>query len=439
MSKTFARLIGAACLVLAGISFFGQARASGALTVDIHGPGQRTVNMVVLPQRAVDGRQAAPLAADLDRELRRDLSLLPFLRLMPVSELLGGDPSKGVEASDIDFKPLSLARADLVMTAGWSGDEVQVRVFETFGGRRVIGKAYAEVTAKTVPRVADRVCSLLLEALTGKKGFFESPIAFVRKTGSGKEIYKVLPQGRDLEQVTRAGGYNLGPDWSKDGRYIVFSHLGDDRHTLGLWDGRSGEVSFKAFAGNTVISPAFASDGEIAVTLDLTGAPDIYLLDRRLEPVKPLVRSWAIDVSPSFDRAGRKMAFTSGRVGSPQIFLLEIETGLIQRVTFEGSYNTNPCLSPDGRYVVFSRSTNGGHRIFLHDLATGAERQLTFGPGSDEDPAFGPDGYFVAFSSSREGGYKIYLTTRHGDDPVRVDTGRGQAFAPAWGVAAPDH
>ena len=82
--------------------------------------------------------------------------------------------------------------------------------------------------------------------------------------------------------------------------------------------------------------------------------------------------------------------------------------------------------------MAYTHQTSNGHRIYLHDLETGREKQLTFGPGNDEYPAFGPDGYFVAFASSRTGQYQLYLSTRHGDAPRKISSGKGAAFAPAW-------
>ena len=414
----------------------GNASAQG-LTVDIHGPGQRKVNLVMLPPRGLSAAAVPGMAKNFEELVRTDLRFMPFLNLMPASAVPGGDPSKGVTAEDINFRPLQLARIDLTMTTGWDGNRLEARVYETFSGRRVVGKAYDDLTDAALPDVADRFCSLLMEALTGKKGFFTSPIAFVRRVGEAKELFTVLPQGRALTQITSLGGFNLGPDWSKDGNQIVFTHLNQERHSLGVWDRRTGEARlYREGLGNTVISPAFTPEGDIAVTLNKTGSADIYMLDKGFRPKGTIASSGFIDVSPAFDSTGRNMAFTSGRFGGPQIFVLNRDTGEVKRVTFVGGYNTSPTLSPDSRFVVFARQTPNGHRIFIIELATGQERQISFGPGNDEDPAFGPEGYYVAFSSNRNGQYRIYLTTRHGDEPILVPTGPGDATSPAWNTAA---
>ncbi|QGY41066.1 protein tolB [Pseudodesulfovibrio cashew] len=410
------------------------AHAAGPLTVDIHGPGQRLVNITLLPPRGLQGAPVPEASAKAFAELvANDLSYIPFLRIVPVSDILGGDPSKGVTGRDIDYKPLQLARIDLCMTTGWNGRYIEARVFETFSGRRLAGKSYNDLNETTLPQAADRFCSALLEALSGKKGFFDSPIAFVRQEGKAKEIFTVLPQGRGLKRITRLGGFNLSPAWSANGEKIAFTHIAKTRHQLGVYDSATRKITlYSKGLGQTVISPIFDPQDKLVASLNRNGATNIYELDDQYKPLRTLAKSPYIDVSPSFDRTGTKMAFTSGRAGNPHIFIMDVKSGQVRRVTVTGRYNTHPCLSPDGRYVAYTHRTANGHRIFLHDLTTGREKQLSFGPGNDEYPAFGPDGYFVAFASNRTGEYKLYLTTRHGDTPKRISTGKGQAYAPAW-------
>ena len=55
-----------------------------------------------------------------------------------------------------------------------------------------------------------------------------------------------------------------------------------------------------------------------------------------------------INVSPTFDAAGTKMAFTSNRMGGPQIFMKDLASGSVSRVTKQGNYNTEPSMSPTG-------------------------------------------------------------------------------------------
>ena len=83
-----------------------------------------------------------------------NLSYIPFLKLVPLSELLGGDPSRGVGGGDIDFKPMQLARIDLCMTTGLEGTIRGGQGVRDLGGRRVVGKSYNDVGEITLAQAA---------------------------------------------------------------------------------------------------------------------------------------------------------------------------------------------------------------------------------------------------------------------------------------------
>lgn len=414
-----------------------QARA--VTVVDIYGPGQNQVNLALAAPLLGPNRAATGLGAELQKAMETNLSFLPFMRLTPSAAVLGGTVLDAWQAPQVDFKRFQIAGADLLITSYWpsgdgNGSTVEVRVFETFSGKFVFGNSYAGVTSREIPNVADRICADLMEFLTGNGDFFRATLAFAHDGGSKKrDIWLVKPTGKDLRQITNIPGTAMSPAWSPDGRYVVFSHMDDATHALGVWDSSNNQVKRIRFPGNTVIGPAFMPDNKVAVGLSTGSYPDIFLLNYKFERERPLESSSAINVSPTFDATGTKMAFTSSRLGGPQIFLKDLNSGMIRRVSMNGGYNTEASLSPDGTLVAFTRLTDSGHRIFVQDLVTGQERQVTFGPGRDEHPAFAPDSYFLAFTSNRNGQSKIYLTTRHGGDAKMVPTGQGEASFPRWG------
>lgn len=414
-------------------------RASAVTMVDIWGPGQPIVNLAMAAPLTGPSRTASGLGAELDSAIREDLGFLPFMRLTAPAAVLGGVTLDAWQGPQLDFRRFQIAGADLLVTAYWpKGDGgnslVELRVFETFSGKFVFGNAYKGVTRRNVSDVADQFCADLMQALTGSGDFFRSTLAFARSAGPrDRDIWLVRPTGKDLRQITDIPGTAMSPAWSPDGRYVVFSHLDDSTHALGVWDRLSNQVRRIRFPGNTVIGPAFMPDNKVAVSLSTGKYPDIFLLNHKFERERPLEATGAINVSPSFDATGTKMAFVSSRLGGPQIFLKDLTTGSVRRVSMNGGYNTEPSISPDGTLVAFSRLTDSGHRIFVQDLVTGQERQVSFGPGRDEQPSFAPDSYFIAFTSDRSGQKQIYLTTRHGGDPKMVPTGPGEATFPRWG------
>lgn len=435
------RLLAAACLI-ACCALAAPVLAAGPVQIDIYGPGQGTLNLALAdPLGPTPGAPATGLGTRLNEIIRENLGFLPFLHLTDPKAVLGGTVLYGYKVPDIDFKRFQIAGTDLVVTAGWpQGDApgkpfVELRVYEAYSGKLVFGKGYYDIQETQLADVADRFCSDLMKALTGRGEFFRSTLAFVKSGGKNKEdVWISKPTGRDLRQVTNLPGEALSPSWSPDARFIVFSHMDDRTHALGVWDRLTRQTQRIKFPGNTVIGPAFMPDNKVAVSLSTGKNPGIFLLNHVFQKERTLEDSASIDVSASFDATGTKMAFCSSRLGGPQIFLKDLTTGQVTRVSRNGSYNTAPSISPDGTLIAFARMTDFGHRIFVYDTVTQSERQVTFGPGSDETPSFAPDSYFLAFTSSRSGAQQIYLITRHGGEARRVPTGSGDASFPDWGM-----
>lgn len=410
-----------------------------ATMVDIYGPGQNIVNLSMAKPLTAPQTEARAFGAELDKKIRYNLSFLPFMNLVSDANILGGTLLSAWSGAGLDFRRFQIGGSDLLVTAYWpngdaSGGKVELRVFETFSGKFIFGNAYSNITEKEVEAVADKFCADLMKALTGSGDFFLSTLTFAKDASKSKrDIWIVSPTGKHLKQITSLKGIAMSPAWSPDGRYIVFSHIDEGSHALGVWQSANGRVQRIRFPGNTVIGPSFMPDNKVAVSLSSGSQPDIFLLDHKFRRERVLENNPSIDVSPTFDHSGTKMVFTSNRLGGPQIFLKDFTTGTVTRVSKTGSYNTEPAISPDGTVVAYTKATSEGHRIFVHDLVTGIERQVSFGPGRDEQPSFAPDSYFLSFVSNRTGVKQIYLITRHGGTAKHVPTGKGNAYFPRWG------
>lgn len=435
MSRIFSVL--ALLAAVAAASLFASARcavAQDSLAVDIRGPGQARMNLVLSQPFAGGGQDAA--SRKLQDLINKNLAFMPFLQVVPQSQVLG--QIGGPQADQIDFKPFGLSRIDVLVTSGWTPGgnlgNVELRAFEVYSQKVLVGKGYDAVTDAQLPDIADRFCMELMLKLTGQGGFFNSQLAFSKPTGpKSAEIWVVRPMGRGLTKVTSYGdlGMAISPSWSFDGGKIAFTLIGSRSHYLGIWSG-GGKPAVHTLPCTSVVSPRFLPNGQIAVALNLKSESAIYILNSAFQPTTPTVKTNGIAVSPSFDKSGRLMAYVSDETGSPNIYLRDMASGSSRRLTRFG-YNTNPSMSPDGALIAFTRQTGGGQKVFVLDVATGAEQQVTSGPGSDENPSFAPDGYFIAFASTRGGASKIYITTRHGAPPVMVPTGDGAARMPSWG------
>ncbi len=436
-------LIVLAAVVLCSLPGPGEkVQASESLQIDIYGPGQPRLHLLLAAPMPLESGQAESgepeFVQQLQDKLRRNLEYLPFLRQMEQEEILLESPfMQGVQGEDIDFQPLRMSQTDLLLTIGWrqeQGDAIRVelRIFDVYARELMVGRGYVLSSKDQVPEAGNRFSAEVMQELTGNSAFFRSRLAFVREAEGSKEVYTSSPQGDNPRQLSDFGQVCLSPYWSWDGSKLAFTLLGKERHELIIWHADSGQSESIPLPANTIISPIYNPDGDLVISADPEGNPDIFVLDKEGRLDSKLVDSWAIDISPDFDSSGEKMVFVSSRLGNPHIFMLDMEKDKVSRLSYEGSYNTNPSISPDGRFVAYSRQTEQGHKLILHDLENGKEKQLTQGEGNDEDPAWGPDSFFLAFASDRSGEYRLYVTTRHGDEPKEIPTGPGQATFPAW-------
>jgi TolB protein len=414
--------------LMAGVAF----AATPEDTVWITNP-QLRVRIAVAPPVGF----ATP-ANQVNQYLLENLVFLPFAIMVDQRSVPGGAVQPIASGPNFDLRRFQLAGAHMLITSLWEAEggkpKVELRAYDVTTGKFVFGNRYTNVDAASAGDVADDFCAAFMKVLTGSGDFFKSTLAFVKSASpTKKDIWAVKPTGRNLRRLTNMQGNALSPSWSRDGRFVIFSHVDVRTHGLGIWDATNNSVQRIRFSGNTVIGPTFMPNNWVAVSLSTGKNPGIFLLDHQFKRNRTLENSASIDVSPSVDASGTKMAFVSSRMGNPHIFLKDLRSGAVQRITYEGKYNTEPSISPDETLITFSRMVGGQHRIFVHDLVTKTEKQISFGPGSDEQPSFAPDNYFIVFTSTRNGQRQLYLTTRNGGDARQVPTGSGDASFGAWG------
>src|SRR5262245_59757078 len=96
-----------------------------------------------------------------------------------------------------------------------------------------------------------------------------------------------------------------------------------------------GKISRAQPIGGTMnIAPDWSPDGrKIVYASNASGNSEIYMLDTTTNRSSRLTNSPAIDTGPTYSPKGREIAFTSDRSGSPQIYVMDAEGLNARRVT----------------------------------------------------------------------------------------------------------
>jgi TolB protein len=427
-------------LVLLGILFLVQMLSPspgfGRIYIDINAPSVQKIKIAIpdFTNLTADGRYAK-LSTSLTEVLSNDLDLSGYFSPMDKAAFLT-EESDALGREEIRFRDWSVIGADLLLKGAYTliGEsvEVEVRLYDVFWGRQILGKRFLGKTEE-YRALMHRIGNEIIYRLTGYRGIFLSKLAYVGTAGGNKEIYVSDFDGHNVRQITFDQSIALLPRWSPKGDKLLYNSYKDGAGpALYLKDMRSGKTKVISARAGLNIGAAWNPDGKkAALTLSYGDNPDIYTIDLNGRVINRLTEHWGINVSPAFSPEGDKIAFVSNRSGSPQIYVRDLKTGVEQRLSFEGNYNTSPAWSRLDR-IAFAGGEEGDRNIYTINPDGSNLRRLTENQRNNEDPCWSPDGRYIAFSSNRNGAYHLYIMNANGQNHKKITTSKGEQTSPSW-------
>jgi TolB protein len=425
-------------LFLAGLAMPALALA-GYDTIVISNPFLRKIPLAVPELKPLAGTaEEETLARESADLIAQTLEFTCYFSIIDRAAFLEDPRQTGIGLNEINLKNWSDIGAEFLVTGSVSleDDDVvyELRMIDVFKAQMLVGKRY-KGRVSDQRKIIRRFCSEVMERLTGRKGYFDSEIAFVSTGPGNKEIFVSEFDGYNPRRITNNQVIELSPAWSSDGQWLAYTSYRKGKPDLYIQNmsDKRGSVFDKPGVN---LSPAWRPGRfELAASLSFSGDQEIYLLTGEGKVTKQLTKSWDIDVSPTFSPDGGRMAFVSKRGGTPQLYVMDIASGNTERLTFEGKYNTTPKWSPVDEKVAYSSMEEGLFQIRVVDVGTKQSVRLTDNQGDNESPTWSPDGSLIAFSSTREGGKaKIYVMTIAGTDQRRLLTLPGEQMCPAWSL-----
>ena len=400
--------------------------------IEVNAPGNRQQKLAVELPRSLDApanSESAKLVSDV---IVYDMNMSGVV----TAEGRSQQKSPGnLSLADVDYAPWSSAGFDLLVRSEISLKDdqltVEFRLLDVINRKLITAKRYLG-TARDLRRFSHTFADEILRAITGEKGAFTTRIAYVSTQTGNKEIYVMDWDGFNPLPLTKNGSINLNPDFSPDGREIIFTSYkrgNPDLYRRSL--SHTAEVPLSGRRGLNITGSWSPDGSRIALSLSKDGDAEIYTLDKNGGHPTRLTVSPALDLYPAWSPDGKQIAFVSDRLGKPQIFVMNADGGDVRRLTTSGSYNVNPRWSPKGDRIAYSRMTDGGFNIFTVAPDGSSDTQLTT-DGNNENPSWSADSRLICFSSKRGSGDGVYVMRADGSGQTKVSRGKGAYFQPVW-------
>ena len=258
-------------------------------------------------------------------------------------------------------------------------------------------------------------------------------------------------------QLTDGQGFDYQPDWSPDGRFIVYASSAGDAIELWLLDLESGQTAQLTHGGSVNIEPRWSPDGQriLYVSTVYHRHFHVFVADfldgqlgesRRLtgENKSPLPRYYYSpydhEINPTWTRDGRSIVFVSnrGRIhGTGGFWRMPATPGAdaVELRYEETNWQARPEFSPDGQRIVYSSYLGRSWlQLWLMPGNGGEPFALTYGDWDNTAARWSPDGQQIAFISNRDGGTQLRLLAMPGAAERELEVKQRQRLRPSGSV-----
>ncbi len=239
-------------------------------------------------------------------------------------------------------------------------------------------------------------------------------------------LWRQKLDSREAVQLTDGPGYDYQPDWSPDGRSVVYVTYQKDAMELWLLDVATGKTKQLTSGGAVNVEPRWSPDGKklVWVSTQYNKRFHVFVAEVKAGALENVMRltgetksslpryyysAYDMEINPVWTRDGKEILYVSNKghiYGTGGFWLMEAAPGAEAREIHyeETNWKARPDFSPDGSRMVYSSYLGGQwHNLWVMPAHGGDAFPLTYNGRDSVNVRWSPDGKQFALISN-EGG-----------------------------------
>ena len=232
-------------------------------------------------------------------------------------------------------------------------------------------------------------------------------IAYRRLDRPGQgAVFVVSPEGGQAQALISEPGTNDPLTWAPDSERIAFANSYSGTMDIHVFDILRGRIDHIIAGGASDRSPNWSKDGkEIVFFSDRSGQEEIWCKNLESGELTRLTSDGG-NRSPALSPRGDRVAW----VGKGQrLVILVRTTGERHTADLPRKVSFTPAWSPDGRFIAVTAEDRGGACVYLLTSDGGETLLLTKSTAGAGMPSWSPDGRRMVVVINEEGDYGLWI------------------------------
>lgn len=268
-------------------------------------------------------------------------------------------------------------------------------------------------------------------------------IYYVSSSGStGRDIYRISPEGGKPVRLTKYSGtghypHHNYPKISPDGTRLVYQNDTDSHDRYAIWIMNIDGSGARRLTEKEGMYPNWSPDGKMIVfsgrrkdvweilTVPSAGGKETLLTQNHKKSKRP---GWG--ANSTFSADGSKLFYL--HVREKILYRMDIKSGKVNALSSTNEAITHPVISPDGTRIAANRKTSNGYTLVTMSTTGTDIKEIVSNVVSYSPPAWSPDGKTLLFAGMVNDSQELFKVALETGKETQLTDNNAFDALPTW-------